>query len=116
MKTEIIEHKNDDTGSLPARIPDNQTGGFLPLDVSKYQSQMNSFDMTEEQKRELLEILWSIMAAFVDLGFGVDPVQYIFRDNDRNCLDSEGNEMENNNHSSRFNQIALNSGDRENCP
>ena len=31
--------------------------------------------MTVAEKREFLEALWSIIVAFVDLGFGIHPVQ-----------------------------------------
>ena len=32
-------------------------------------------DLTDEQKRELLEIIWNIVVTFVDLGFGVEATQ-----------------------------------------
>ncbi|MEM5474816.1 hypothetical protein [Pacificibacter sp. AS14] len=32
-------------------------------------------DISEDQKREMIEALWSIMVSFVDLGFGIHPVQ-----------------------------------------
>ena len=31
-------------------------------------------DISEQEKRELIEALWSIVVSFVDLGFGVHPV------------------------------------------
>ena len=43
----------------------------LELDLAEYAPYVADFDMTEEQKRELLETLWSIMASFVSLGFDV---------------------------------------------
>jgi len=51
------------TASVPAS---------LDLDASKYNAELEDFDMTEDQKRELLETLWSIMRSFVELGFSVD--------------------------------------------
>lgn len=44
----------------------------LDLDASKYSAELEDFEMTEDQKRELLETLWSIMRSFVELGFSVD--------------------------------------------
>jgi hypothetical protein len=46
-------------------------------DLSKYQSYLDGLEVTPEQKRELLESLWSIMCAFADFGFGIEPTQLI---------------------------------------
>jgi hypothetical protein len=32
-------------------------------------------DATDEEKRELIETLWGIVLAFVDLGFDINPTQ-----------------------------------------
>jgi hypothetical protein len=32
-------------------------------------------DLTDEQKHELLEIIWNIVVIFVDLGFGIEATQ-----------------------------------------
>jgi len=45
------------------------------IDIEKYQSMLDASGMNEAQKREFLEALWSIIVAFVDLGFGVHPIQ-----------------------------------------
>lgn len=47
----------------------------LTVDVEKYRSLLDEADMTEEQKEEFLQALWSIIVSFVELGFGVHPVQ-----------------------------------------
>jgi len=47
----------------------------LRLDVSLYEKHLAGSDMTEAEKREFLETLWSIIVGFVDLGFGIDPVR-----------------------------------------
>ena len=44
----------------------------LELNYSNYMNDMREFDLTEEQEREFLDILWSIMRSFVELGFGSD--------------------------------------------
>jgi hypothetical protein len=44
----------------------------LELDHGKYMDELESFDLTDAQKRELLETLWSIMRSFVELGFRAD--------------------------------------------
>lgn len=50
----------------------------LAFDAEEYLAHMSEFDLSEEQARELLATLWNIMAAFVDLGFGVDSIHRIF--------------------------------------
>ena len=42
------------------------------FDPAKYHTELDDFDLTEEQKQELLAVLWSIMCSFVELGFSVD--------------------------------------------
>lgn len=38
---------------------------------------LDDSDLTEEQKRRVLEDLWSIIVNFVELGFQVHPVQEV---------------------------------------
>jgi hypothetical protein len=49
----------------------------LTVDVEKYQAFLDGADMTETQKEEFLQSLWSIIVSFVDLGFGVQPLQEV---------------------------------------
>lgn len=44
-------------------------------DLREYLAFLDDTNLSETQKVELLQILWSIMSAFVDLAFGTDPVQ-----------------------------------------
>lgn len=64
----------------------------LLLDHGEYYDDLASLDISEDQKRELLETMWSIMRLFVELGFSCDvagrAIVDIFnraaRDDDRN--------------------------------
>ena len=47
----------------------------LTLDPDKYRHHLDEFDLTDEQKTQLLQTLWSIMSTMVDIGFSVDSVQ-----------------------------------------
>lgn len=47
----------------------------LQIDWEFYARFLEETDATEDQKRELIETLWSIVCSFVNLGFGVEPVQ-----------------------------------------
>ena len=44
-------------------------------DLREYLAFLDDTNLSEAQKIELLQTLWSIMSAFVDLAFGTDPVQ-----------------------------------------
>lgn len=47
----------------------------LGIDWDYYMRLLEESDAPDEQKRELIETLWHIVVAFVDLGFGVHPCQ-----------------------------------------
>lgn len=47
----------------------------ITLDVSLFEEYLADSSLTDDQKREFLEVLWSIIVGFVDLGFGIHPVQ-----------------------------------------
>ncbi|MBI1494210.1 hypothetical protein [Halocynthiibacter styelae] len=47
----------------------------LNIDWDAYLPFFEDEDISDEHKRELIEALWSIMVSFVDLGFGIHPVQ-----------------------------------------
>lgn len=47
----------------------------LTLDVEFYQSFLDDADIPEDKKRELIETLWQIVVNFIDLGFGIHPLQ-----------------------------------------
>lgn len=47
----------------------------VEIDVEAYQSLLDQAELTNEQRTEFLEAMWSIIVAFIDLGFDVHPVQ-----------------------------------------
>ncbi|MGJ8572278.1 MAG: hypothetical protein ACSHXI_16430 [Hoeflea sp.] len=47
----------------------------LTIDYALYERYLEESDLSEDQKREFLETLWSVIVGFVDLGFGVHPLQ-----------------------------------------
>lgn len=53
---------------------DNRFGG-RPVDVDYYKEVLDEPGLSEEQKEQIITALWQIIVAFVDLGFGVHPVQ-----------------------------------------
>ena len=46
----------------------------LNLNVEKYRSRVEKFDITEQQKGELLQTLWDIMRRLAEIGYGIDSV------------------------------------------
>jgi len=48
----------------------------MPLtDITPYRKYVDHFDLTEEQKVELIHNVWNIMESFADMAFGLHPVQ-----------------------------------------
>jgi len=49
----------------------------LEVDFERYQSYLDEEDLSEAEKQAFVEALWSIVLNFVDLGFGVHPLQKV---------------------------------------
>lgn len=59
-------------------------------DIEKYLPMLDEFDITKEQKIQLIYDLWHIMENFVDYAFGLHPVQQVMNKNNQGDLqDSE---------------------------
>ncbi len=61
--------------SLLSKALEQATSPSIEIDVAKYQAYLDDPALSDAQKDEIITALWSIMTAFVDLGFGVHPVQ-----------------------------------------
>ena len=75
MKDEHERREEKSNDSL-RKSDDLQPANVLALDTDKYLPELQDFDLTDEQKIELLQTLWSIMKAFVEVGFGVDSIHH----------------------------------------
>ena len=49
----------------------------ITIDVAKYDQYMRDTGMNQEQKEEFLRAMFSIVMTFVELGFGVHPLQQV---------------------------------------
>ncbi|MFW8634320.1 hypothetical protein [Cribrihabitans pelagius] len=49
----------------------------VSVDIEKYQALLDAPGLTDEQKEEFLQSLWSVIVSFVELGFGVHPMQEV---------------------------------------
>lgn len=47
----------------------------LKIDCERYQEALNCEHLNEADRAAFLDALWGIITAFIDLGFGVSPVQ-----------------------------------------
>jgi hypothetical protein len=47
------------------------------VDFARYQGFLDHTEMTEAQREEFLKVLWSIIVAFIDLGYGIHPIQEV---------------------------------------
>lgn len=54
---------------------DNARSLRIEVDYERYEHLLDDPNLTEDQKRELLQTLWSVVVEFVSLGFGVHPLQ-----------------------------------------
>lgn len=62
-------------GSRKLQAEELPDGPMLTIDWRKYEKLLKESDLSDEEKQEFLRTLWNVIVAFVDLGFGVHPVQ-----------------------------------------
>lgn len=60
----------DPTSALSAAPP-----RIVTVDYEAYAHLLDDADLSEDDKRQLLQALWSIICSFVQLGYGVQPAQ-----------------------------------------
>lgn len=56
---------------------DLSTKPTMKVDVERYQKYLDDSDMSAAEKEEFLQTLWQIMMSFVELGYGVHPLQEV---------------------------------------
>ena len=69
--------KDEAMTDIPPEFNPETAPPHLSIDWDAYLPLLENEDISEEQKRELIEALWSIMVSFVDLGFGIHPLQQV---------------------------------------
>ena len=67
--------KNELVGKMDAAFNAAANPRRVEIDIEKYQAYLDHSGMDDAQKEEWLNALWTIIVAFVDLGFGVHPAQ-----------------------------------------
>ena len=66
---------NDGTPRNELEKPQLNSISPVPFDPDKYRHFIDDYDLTYEQKNELLRIIAEIMRQFIDLGFNIHPIQ-----------------------------------------
>ena len=69
---------------MKATDKDKQNEDFqaLTLDIDTYQALLDDPELSEDQKREFIETIWSIVVQFVDMGFGIEATQLALNANE----------------------------------
>jgi hypothetical protein len=57
------------------RLADREAPQGLVLDIAKYVGYLDGSGLSEAESKIVLAEIWRIVTAFVDLGFGLHPVQ-----------------------------------------
>jgi hypothetical protein len=70
-----LERENKSSLARPEDTTAQSHFSFLSMDWEEFGHHLEDSDLTDDQKRELIEAVWNIMAAFVDLGLGIHPIQ-----------------------------------------
>lgn len=65
---------SEDPGDVPEAPETGNRQPALVIDWELYGRYLEDSDLSEADKRLLIETLWSIMVSFVDLGFRLSPV------------------------------------------
>lgn len=84
--------------------------GPLSFNPAKYLNYVDDPHLTDAQKTEFLQTLWTIMSSFVDLGFGVDSVLPILK---QRALEAPDDALEETIPTHEFNIAAENVADKE---
>lgn len=90
QERDIPTEAEDGTVAPPFAASASPPRPVLTFDVALYQHYLDDSGLSEEQKRDFLEVLWSLMVSFVDLGFGIDPVGLACGQNEESSCDPSG--------------------------
>ena len=54
----------------------------IKIDAKRFEPYLDDPDLTQAEREELLETIYAIVLSFVDLGFGIHPIQQACEQND----------------------------------
>lgn len=73
MKQTVQTKKEAKSELCKKRGGEDAAKRIMTLDVEKYQRYFDDSSLSEEEKLQFLEAMWTIILCFVDLGFSVEP-------------------------------------------
>ncbi len=71
------KNNTEDSDTIPDLTTAAPNQPIVTVDYERYAHYLDGADLTDEQKQEYLQTIWSIIVEFVSLGFGVHPLQHI---------------------------------------
>ncbi|RWX11387.1 hypothetical protein EHI42_24250 [Rhizobium hidalgonense] len=78
---ETAKNKNSFAESCLARGCIGSERPIVTVDVERYQFWLDGTELSPSQKEEVVQSLWLIVMTFVELGFGIHPVQSVYAPN-----------------------------------
>mgnify|MGYP001607677352 CR=1 FL=1 len=80
---------------MPPRIGSlHLYGPNMSLDIEKYRHYLAGYQISEEEKTELIKNVWAILEGFVDHAFGRHPIQQCGRPLEHNDLQGPSESIE----------------------
>ena len=80
-KVTAMQHQNtpltNNENGLDSPARDVSAPSVPVFDPLEFENDLTSMDVSEEQRIEFLRILWEIMVACVDMGWGIEPTQAV---------------------------------------
>ena len=75
MKDETAVTTELREGKAPSKRAVSSGWRTLTFDAARYEAMINDLDLSDDQRQELLAMMWNLIVGFVDLGFEVkmDP-------------------------------------------
>lgn len=64
-----------ETAAMKRLTRSSTTRPVVEFDYTRYAEMLEETEMADDDKRALIEALWSVITGFVEMGFGVHPVQ-----------------------------------------
>lgn len=83
--------ENTETELENVAVPPLETSHHWPalqMDVEYLQSFLEDMDTSQDQKLELIEMVWNIVGMFADLGFDIEPTQTAMNTAHKNAKNS----------------------------
>ena len=115
METKPYFQPLDSQPRLKVRREGDALRPAMKPDIEKYRRYVDDFDLTEDQKVELIHTVWAIVGSVVDEAFGVHPVQLCRPGSRRGISNGTDDQVDSRTHSleGEFAEVTGSPGDRK---